>query len=115
MIVNISDATIMQCRNRDPFIYCGNDLIKELLRIHNLQRLLSIDIAIPTVKITICQIVTRILRRQWFKRDRHADLGDIAKHIAGLNKSSVRDKLQEAKAEVQSPAQKGAKKDQQSL
>lgn len=56
-----------------------------------------------------------ILRRQWFKRDRHADLGDIAKHIAGLNKSSVRDKLQEAKAEVQPPAQKAAKKDQQSL
>ena len=56
-----------------------------------------------------------ILRRQWFKRDRHADLGDIAKHIAGLNKSSVHDKLQEAKAEVQPSAQKAAKKDQQSL
>ena len=56
-----------------------------------------------------------ILRRQWFKRDRHADLGDITKHIEGLNKPSVRDKLQEAKTEIKPSEHNAPKKDEQSL
>ena len=56
-----------------------------------------------------------ILRRQWFKRDRHADLGDITKHIEGLNKLSIRDKLQEAKTEVKHSERNAPKKDEQSL
>ena len=56
-----------------------------------------------------------ILRRQWLKRDRHADLGDITKHIEGLNKLSIRDKLQEAKTEIKPSERNAPKKDEQSL
>lgn len=56
-----------------------------------------------------------ILRRQWSRRDRQANLGDIAEHFDGLNKSSVRDKLQEAKAGIKASEHKAIKKDEQAL
>ena len=56
-----------------------------------------------------------ILRRLHFRRERQANLGDITKHIEGLSKSSVRDKLQEAKTEVKSADHRSAKKAEQSL
>lgn len=56
-----------------------------------------------------------ILRRQWFKRDRCSNLGSIDRHLEGLRDKSLRGKLQKAKSEVQAPAQKSTKKDEQLL
>ena len=59
--------------------------------------------------------LAHILNRQRFKRDRQANLGDFEKHIEDLTNCSVKSRLQKAKAEVQAPAQKTAKKDEQLL
>ena len=56
-----------------------------------------------------------ILRRLHFRRERQANFGDFAQHIEGLNKPSVRDKLQVAKTEVKPSERKAMKKDEQSL
>ena len=55
-----------------------------------------------------------ILRRVHCNRDRRAYRGSLDQHLEDL-RGSLHDKLQKAKAEVQPPAQKAAKKDQQSL
>ena len=56
-----------------------------------------------------------ILRRIHFNRDRRANRGSFEQHIEDLQNQSLRRRLQNAKDEVKSPAQKAAKKDEQSL
>ena len=56
-----------------------------------------------------------ILRRIHCNRDRRANRGSIDLYLEDLRGGSLHGKLQKAKAEVQPPAQKAAKKDQQSL
>lgn len=56
-----------------------------------------------------------ILRRIHCNRDRRANRGSIDLYLEDLRGGSLRGKLQKAKAEVQGPAQKTAKKNQQSL
>lgn len=56
-----------------------------------------------------------ILRRVHCNRDRRAYRGSLDQHLEDLRGGSLRGKLKKAKTEVQPPAQKAAKKDQQSL
>lgn len=56
-----------------------------------------------------------ILRRLHIKRDRQANVGDFEQHIESLQKSSVRNKLQRAKSEVNPSEPKPLKKKEPSL
>lgn len=56
-----------------------------------------------------------ILRRLHFKRDRQANIGSFKQHIEDLQKTSVIEKLQGAKAAVKPSENKTVKKDEQSL
>ena len=56
-----------------------------------------------------------ILRRLHIRRDRQANLGNFEQHMEGLQKISVRDKLQKAKSRVKPSKEPQTKKKEQSL